>query len=1609
MARASGKPKTPRRARSLGAKVLLVLEIVSGTTIAFGVSVATVLHMDLAVTRRLVARTTNRILRPVFQGRLTIETLGRLGLDGFDGARVRIDDPTGRPVLTADGVSGRISVVKLLRIILGSSKSIEVDITEASVEHADLRFDTDSEGMPMLEHALTPVAVDQAPTPGAKPSRPIHVVISSARVRHAWVHGEPTWSPPVDLEGRDIEARVVVTDQPTVLVEVHKGQLLARALPFAGAGTGSLHGRVLVPSSQGNAVGITASFEGALGGIEENAELSLDGNAIAATLDVKEAAPENVRSLVPGYPVQDALTAHVDAHGTFPELDVATRAQLRGGGLLVLGGHVILSKAKRASFHATLAAIDLRGLAPGMPPSSLSAGIDATLALDEASGATGGDPRTPRLTGTATIKANAGTIGSEVVPAADVTATFDSGAHGPTIDGRVDANVVFRDPGLTGAAKLHLHPIRNSFELAFDASANAPRLNAISRVRLPIQGSVATSAHGTLAFDTFALNAEVEAHAQDLAKEPYAHVESATGTARIGGTVFAPRIDAKIHATSLDLSGVLADQADITATGLATAPHVHVDLSGGDVPDLSADADVSLGRATVLHDVRAAFARAQDGAQLYADDVRITSEGVSAERISIDGLGGPVHAKLRLAPHAIEARATGQKIDVGRLARLSGMQRWCTGGQIAFDVDATVHGGKAEGHATVDLTDAAVVRVRGATAHAELTLEDRRLEGRARAELGDLGSLEVVGNDLRMGKEGASSLRSWQRVSGSLSLLANVDMARLEELLPEGKSLPLRVAHGHLELEGKLKRNSMNDETPHLTLSAKTTELIVEDESPPPPPSDKGADKAVDKAVKEPRVPPKWRIEGVDFGVDARLDGESHFAEVAARMMDKKGPLVSIDAKSSQMPYAAILTAPSRVKEILSQVAFDATLSVPRRDLSAFPAALDFGGLGGELTAAVTVHGTAAAPDVVLEASLGQAHADAARSTLPVDLALTSHYAAGRADARLVATSAGRSEVMNAEAHVEGLPGPMATTPGAPWQASARAHLAAFPLGGVGFFEDRRMGGNLTGDVVLEGLHKDARATLDLAVSDLQIGDVSYTDAHVHAAVDNKTLEATAHLDHKDGSANAHAHAGASWGSALYPSLAEGEPVDLSVTAKQFRAETLLPFANQTLAELEGRIDGTAHLAYDRRGNKTELDGKVVYSHGKFEMSAALGEFHDATATLVLTPDGAVRIENASASGVTGKVQAAASARIASGKDGLTLGAARARVQIPKGEPIPITIEGTPLGTIDGTIDATESPMADGRGMTITLDVPSLHVALPASGSRSLQALGGLDDAEVGVRHGESREIVLVPLGPPLEQKTRAADARRIEIKSRMGADVEVKRGTDLKVGLEGQPFVTISDKVHVSGQIQLKKGGMLDIQGKEFEIEKGTISFVGDDPENPQVVVTAGWNAPDGTTRIFADYIGPLKTGKVKLRSEPPLAQTDIVALLLFGTAEGQTAAGQSATNATTSAANQAVGAAGGVATQPINHALDQFGVHAVSARVDTSEASNPKPEIEIQIAKGVSVQLAQVIGVPPPGDNPDTTLVKLNWRLLHGLTVSTTVGNLGSSIVDMVWERRY
>jgi translocation and assembly module TamB len=295
-------------------------------------------------------------------------------------------------------------------------------------------------------------------------------------------------------------------------------------------------------------------------------------------------------------------------------------------------------------------------------------------------------------------------------------------------------------------------------------------------------------------------------------------------------------------------------------------------------------------------------------------------------------------------------------------------------------------------------------------------------------------------------------------------------------------------------------------------------------------------------------------------------------------------------------------------------------------------------------------------------------------------------------------------------------------------------------------------------------------------------------------------------------------------------------------------------------------------------------------------------------------------------------------------------------------------------------------------------------VKLPEGSTTNAEGLGPMDRVRIGAHRGNPATFVLLPLDAAqrVPSSPNGNAGSRVTIQAHL-AEVHVARGTDLKVDLTGRVNVEPGDPSRVTGQIALRRGGTLDVEGRTFNVDGGTVTFVGDDPSNPQVVVKASWTSPDATV-VTATFTGPLKSGKVTLSSEPQLPNDEIVQLLLFGSADGKQALAPSS-----STQNTALATAGGEAAQPLNHMLNQLGLGALTAKVDTSEAANPKPEVEVQIARDISVQLAVVLGQPPPGVNPDVTLLTLDWRFLSKWSLATTVGNAGTTIFDLLWQKRY
>jgi translocation and assembly module TamB len=1530
-------------ARRLGAAIGVFVVFVTAAVAGL------VLHVNTPAAQRAIVQRVNALLAPIFFGRLIIDRVGGVGLTHVDFADARVEDPDGQLVIGTTGLTAHIDTVTLLRSLV-SGGDIVVDIPKVSIASAHVVLDADTVADLRIGKAFVPRSTS---APGGPPGRNVRLTIPDIHIAHAAVSGQPAGLSPIDAEVDDTDGSLLFVSNKLTL-DVKCARWAGRGVP--GLPDEHAHGDAVLhlglPSDSGRALGLHVTTHGVLGAIAVNSDVAYDSGDLDVSADLPPATPEQVRALLPAWPFVVPVRVHADAHGTVSgTARLMTHAHASfGASALDLEGPVTLAPALGASFHVDARKIDVSAFAPSAPPSDLAATGDVSV-VTKPDGA---------FDAKAVLDVGPGLIGPAQTPAIGFTADF---ARGPSPGGEVTATAhgIIHEPGAPTVVSARLVPAKGQLRVAFRAEANAPDLAQAVLLRsagVPVRGRALAHVDGTIDLLRGTLDAQVAVSGEAI-EAAGAHAKTAQVDVHVTGPLGAPSFQAQVSGD------------DVAIGGLQCA-------------SLSARARVRLRDGVTLEDVDLAANASEQHARVQAKLVRIGGDGVRIESAVMRGFGAPIEATVRYAPGRLYVKARTGELDlarIGRFTRVSLVQ----GGRVSLDVDAEATARAADGRVAVDVTKGAFAGLHEVDAHVEVTLHGHQAAGVVTARVADIGSLDVRSTSVQVGEAGPLSLSSWRRAWGAIVVNAHVDLPKLVAVLPRG-SLPFSQVEGVFDVTARVARDSSQDTTPGFEGTASTTGLVLGGGAGP------GA----------------WRLEGVDPTLHVTVDDDTGATSVVASLRDAVGPIVEVTAESNAVPYGKIFEGQGAT-EALEAMPFDAHADVPGRKLQSLPPSLGLSDLRGELQANVDWHGALASPNLKVTATLTRGKVDPQASSLPVDFGLSGTYDGTQGTASLEATNKDKVVLDASAAFDARAPDVLAGFAGAavPWTASARAKVDALPLRAFTFLSDRQVRGRASGELTIERLHDDAHASASIALEGLNVGEIACRSATVKASLDGHAFDASARLDQadeQDGYLEAHVHAGSRWGKALVPALDASQAAEITLAAKQFRAGLLYPFVSGVFASLDGRIDAAARIGFDPGGGGAHPTGTVKLTDGSFELAMLGGEFGDITAQLSLTPDGLITLHDAVAYGVTGKLEAAATARL----NGFDFAGARATVQVPKNQAIPVIFDGVQMGMLDGHFDLTAALAPAHDALDVTVEVPTLHMDLPETGAHDVQALGDLDNVATGVMRGE-QGFVDVPLDATVDMSSGVAPRMPIKLDVKLGKDVEVSRGPDLDVRLEGEPVVTIADEVRVGGQIRVVRGS-IDINGKPFDIENGTVTFSGDDPSNPQVVLTAEWTAADAT-RVYADFSGPLKNGKVTLRSDPTLpgGENDIRALLLFGTTETDMA------NVSQQYA-PAAGAAGGVATQPINRALsgvnralDKLGLAGgISTKIDTSQA-NPRPEVEIQIARDISLQVAYVLGVPVPGSNPDTYYATLDWRFLRAWSLAATRGDQGTSILDLIWQHRY
>jgi translocation and assembly module TamB len=557
-------------------------------------------------------------------------------------------------------------------------------------------------------------------------------------------------------------------------------------------------------------------------------------------------------------------------------------------------------------------------------------------------------------------------------------------------------------------------------------------------------------------------------------------------------------------------------------------------------------------------------------------------------------------------------------------------------------------------------------------------------------------------------------------------------------------------------------------------------------------------------------------------------------------------------------------------------------------------------------------------------------------------------------------------------------------------QGNAKLVLRDFPLDVVPDLVDRQVLGRMNGDVTLSNWGRDAALDAHLSSSSLSISNVALSDFRVEAKTRADRLLAELALSTSGGQTHGSLDASMRWGRRATPELGRDGVAKLST--RGFRLETLTPLIGGSVSEIGGVLDAETEVTVSPAA--TRVAGSAQLHRGVVQIPAIGQRFSEIEAR-VAVGENRFKLEQLSARGLTGKLTATGAAEL----DGFALRRADAALVIREREMLPITLEGSALGDAWGKVTA--QYLSPERGeRTLRIDVPEFHLITPDTGGGSLQSLEEPEAVRIGVRRADGKFVAL-PV-QPLEAgggSTGGAPAEPLRVTIKLGSAVTVARGRTAQAQLTGQLQVLAAETTDVTGRIEIR-GGKLDVQGKNFEVERGVVTFDGKDPSNPTITATARWDAPDYT--VYADYLGDVENGRIKLHSEPPLTQDEIASLLLFGTPDGSPGSSDS------SNAALAVSVAGDTAAKGLTRVLDDFTNLDVSARIDTTTGS-ARPELVVRISPRLAAKVSRAVGAPNAGESPDRTFLTLEMRLRRAWALSAIFGDQGASALDLIWRRRY
>ncbi len=537
--------------------------------------------------------------------------------------------------------------------------------------------------------------------------------------------------------------------------------------------------------------------------------------------------------------------------------------------------------------------------------------------------------------------------------------------------------------------------------------------------------------------------------------------------------------------------------------------------------------------------------------------------------------------------------------------------------------------------------------------------------------------------------------------------------------------------------------------------------------------------------------------------------------------------------------------------------------------------------------------------------------------------------------------------------------------------------------------QQAEVSGFFTVDAHIKGTAAAPRLTSTLDVTGLRIAGQDYAGGAATLGYDSHqaTLDMTFHQDATHHlTATGTIPALVSWADGWYAET-RGDMI-LQVHSSGLNLAFLNAFAHQTVSGVAGELG--LDLRVTGPVSHPQLRGNFVLNQGQAALPS-LGVRIDQVKVLGEVAPDAVRIVELSARSGDGRL---------TGSGALTL-----RDALPQRFTLSIVADRWPAirtpryqVTLDGQLDGEGSlshPRVTGKlripAATLRPDLAVLS-ARPVQRDPTIIVLSA--DRDLTEASSDSTPTNDIASGLP---ESPVSENLTLDVVVLLPRNTWIKH-QDADVELAGEVNVTKSanGKAKLVGTINIVRG-WLNLRGRRFTLTKGQVVFTGGEDMNPTLDIIARHQLAGYVVEAVVG--GTVEKPALTLRSEPPLEQADILALLLFGKPVNQLAQGEK-----TDFQRQALQLTGGYVAariaESVSHALglEQLGfdlsqVDLTGGRIGFGRYLGPNTYI------AASQDFAGKTGHQ----------VTVDYYLSPKWTLQTSSSTGGDNAAGITWEMRY